>query len=430
MHYVGLDVHKRNIVAAFVDEGGKVVRRCEIGCTRGAITAFATRQLSAEDFVALEATTNTWAVVDLIEPHVAKVVVSNPMQTKAIANAKLKTDKVDSEILAQLLRTDFLPEVWQPDVATRQKRSLMARRTTLVHDQTRIKNRIHAVLHQRLIEPPTDTTLFSNDGREFLVELELDELGRHIIDSELRLLELVASEIAQVEKMIAKVAWDEQQIRLLMTLPRVSMAIATTLYAAIGDITRFPEADKLAGYLGLVPKVKQSAKPIYRHGSITKQGNSDARFMMVQAAQGLGQDGSPLGEFFRRTKKKRGHNVAVVAAARKMVTIAWHMLTHNEPYRYAKPRATDRKLQMVRVSATGERRKGGNPKGDGRHPNYGTGNATRTVPSIDEVYAREGLPPISDPAPGEQRMLRERGVADFVEEIHTTQIVARKKGGA
>jgi len=428
MHYVGLDVHKENAFATLVDEGGTVVSRCKIDCTREALASFVTGRLSPEDRVVLEATTNTWAIVDILEPHVAEVLVSNPMQTKAIANAKLKTDKVDSEILAQLYRSDFLPTVWQPDPETRKKRSLMARRTTLVHDRTRIKNRIHAVLHQRLIVAP-EGDLFAGAGRAFLEVAQLDDLGRHIIDSELRLLELVDEEIAKVEAMIAKEAWQEPAIRLLMTLPGVDMAVATTLFAAIGDIERFATADKLASYLGLVPSVKQSAKPIYRHGSITKQGNSDARFMMTQAAQHLWQNSGPLGHFFRKTKKKRGHNVAVVAAARKMVTIAWHMLKNNEPYRYATPRSTDDKLSKLRVRATGERPKRGPRKGEPRPANYGTGKSTRTIPSIDTIYEREGLPALGELAPGERRMIEETGSAEFVDGLHATHVVPRKKGG-
>ena len=102
--------------------------------------------------MALEATTNCWAVADALRPHVAKVVVSNPMATKAIAQAKVKTDKVDAHVLAQLLRCDFLPEVWQPDEATRRLRELTGRRSALVGQRTMMRNRIHSVLAMRLIE--------------------------------------------------------------------------------------------------------------------------------------------------------------------------------------------------------------------------------------------------------------------------------------
>jgi transposase len=122
--------------------------------------------------VAMEATTNTWAIVDLLEPFVAEVVVSNPMRTKAIASAKVKTDKVDATILAQLLRCDFLPPVWIPGPALRQLRSLTSRRAVLTHHQTAMKNRIHSVLHQRLMSVPEG--LFDAKGLDWLWKVELD----------------------------------------------------------------------------------------------------------------------------------------------------------------------------------------------------------------------------------------------------------------
>ena len=154
VRYVGIDVHKELAVSCIIDEKGTVLQRHSCGCTRETLEQFSRRYLQATDRVALEATTNTWAVVDVLKPFVAEVVVSNPLKAKAIAEAKIKTDKVDAEVLAQLLRCDFLPRVWEPPVATQTLRRVTARRAALVMDKTAIKNRIHAVLHQRLIPCP------------------------------------------------------------------------------------------------------------------------------------------------------------------------------------------------------------------------------------------------------------------------------------
>ena len=95
-------------------------------------------RLKPEDQVVLEATTHCWAVVRALEPFVARVVVSNPMATKAIAKAKVKTDKVDASVLAHLLRLGYLPEVWQPDHATRDLREWTARRSRIVGQRTSV----------------------------------------------------------------------------------------------------------------------------------------------------------------------------------------------------------------------------------------------------------------------------------------------------
>src|SRR3972149_12291835 len=162
VRYVGLDVHKRVVEACIVDCRGKVVHRERFALNRRTLTLFAAEVLRPDDRVALEATTNCWAVADALRPRVARVLVSNPMANKAIAQAKVKTDKVDPHVLAQLLRCDFLPEVWPPDEATRRMRELTGRRAALVGRRTAMRNRIHSVLAMRLVEAPLRP--FGGDG--------------------------------------------------------------------------------------------------------------------------------------------------------------------------------------------------------------------------------------------------------------------------
>ena len=176
VRYVGLDVHKRVVEACIVDGQGNVVHRERFALNRRTLNCSPARFCGPSDHVAFEATTNCWAVADALRPHVARVVVSNPMATKAIAQAKVKTDKVDAHVLAQLLRCDFLPEVWQPDEATRRLRELTGRRSALVGQRTMMRNRIHSVLAMRLIEAPAK--LFNAEGLEWLATRELDSQGR------------------------------------------------------------------------------------------------------------------------------------------------------------------------------------------------------------------------------------------------------------
>jgi transposase len=123
VRYIGLDVDKRFIEVCILDGSGKPAFRGKASCVREELIRFAKAKLKRTDQVALESTTNTWPVVEILRPFVARIVVGNPLKTKAIAEAKVKTDKVDAEVLAQLLRCNYLPEVWQPDDRTRQLRS-------------------------------------------------------------------------------------------------------------------------------------------------------------------------------------------------------------------------------------------------------------------------------------------------------------------
>ncbi len=355
----------------------------------------------------------------------AEVVVSNPMATKAIASAKVKTDKVDALVLAQLLRCDYLPAVWQPDAATQQLRQLTGRRASLVQQRTALRIRIHSVLAMRLIAETE--TLFSTKGRDWLLALlreeRIDAEGKLLIESELDLLEQVQRQIDRLDQELLQRGYRDDRVRLLLTLPGVDVTTAETLLAALGDVSRFPTPEQAAAYLGLVPSTRQSAQRCY-HGPITKRGNTQARWMLVQAAQSVARHPGPLGAFFRRLKRKKNHNVAVVAVARKLVTIAWHMLTTGEPYRYAQPNSTQQKLARLRIKATGGKRTSGPPKGERCVAKLPGGS--RTVKPLAQVYEEEGLPDRVPLTAGEQRIVQESGTAEFVESLAREHVVPRR----
>jgi len=422
--YIGLDVHKSVVEACVIDEAGKRLFGRRIECTREALLRFA-GELTQEDSVALEVTTNAWAVTDLLLPFVGRVVVSNPMKTKAIAEAKVKTDKVDAEVLAQLLRCDYLPSVWVPDPVTRSLRQLTSRRDRLVAERTRLKNRVQSVLAGRLVTVPVKT-LFSQAGLQWLAGCELPEDQRELVESDLRLIRGVDEEISTLEAMLRQQAWDQASVRLLMTIPGVDYCVALALIAAMGDLSRFADGDHAASYLGLTPSVKQSANTCH-YGPITKRGNSHARWLLTQAAQNMARQPGPLGVSFRRLAKRKCWNVAVCATARKLVGVAWLMLKNNEPYRYANPATTQRKLSRLRVTVTGEHRK---PAHKGRRPGVknGANPPSRLTPSLGQVCQQEGLPAVhgfEQLPPGEQRVLQSLGVIDHVKQISQEQRTPR-----
>ena len=362
--------------------------------------------------------------VRLVESHAAKVTVSNPMKTKAIAEASIKTDKVDAKVLAQLLRCDYLPSVWTPMPSIENSHALAARRTALVGQRTAIRNRIHAVLTRRIIAAPTGG-LFTDAGLAWVREVPLDPLDRSLIDAALMLLEALARQSEVIDALIIRDSYDDPAILLLMTLPGLDYTTAHALKATLADVSRFPNPDKAASDLGLVPSVKQSADKCY-HGPITKAGSSQTRWLLIQAAQSVGRNPGPLGAFFRKLEKKRNRNVAVVATARKLVTIAWYMIKNQEPYRYALPERTESKLAKLRVRATGEKRKGGTPKGTKAQAKLETGGS-RKIHSLDEVYTRQGIPIRQPLTEGDKRTVREFGVEDFVTELDQSRIVPRGK---
>jgi transposase len=421
MRFIGLDVHKRILQACILDTDGELLDSLRFDLTLATLTTFAQRHLDDDCSIALEATTNTWAIVDALAPYCPRITVSNPMRTKLIASAKIKTDRVDALVIAQLLRCDYLPSVWTPDAHTREQRALASRRSALTRQSISLKNRIHSVLHQRLIQAPQ--SLFSKTGLAWLQATELPPIARGEIDTLLRLLDALQIEQAALRTDIDRAAFASDEIKLLMTLPGVDAATSHALMAAIGQISRFNADHKLAAYFGLVPSVHQSAEHCH-YGRITKQGNTNVRWLLIQAAQVAAKHPGPLGHQFAKLAKKKNRSVAIVAIAHKLAILVWHLLTHKTPYRYALPATVETKLARLRVSQQGKR-KSGPAKGQPPSSLYGTGLRSRKRKSLDQTLHCEGLPLTSNAPPGEQRVIQEAKLDAFVASLHTETRVPR-----
>jgi transposase len=353
---IGLDVH-RDFAQVAIWQDGLVRQAGQIAATPEALRLFAD-SLAPTDEVALEATGNTHAIVRLLEGRVARVVVSNPQKTRAIAEAKVKTDKVDAEILAQLLAADYLPGVWVADEDTQARRRQVARRAHLVRQRTRLKNQVQAILQRNLIPRCPAADLFGLKGRRWLAEQELPADERQAVEALLRQLDFHAQELGLIDAELARVALGCENTRRLMTIPGVDVTVAMSITAAVGDFSRFPSPNKLVRYLGLNPRVKQSGGQPAAHGRITKQGRAHARGMLVEAAWVAVKTPSPLRAFFERVRARRGMQIAVVATARKLAVLCWHMITKGEDYAFARPSLTAKKLRALELKAGMPSRRG------------------------------------------------------------------------
>jgi transposase len=344
---LGLDVHKRFAEVAVVEEDGELRRLGRV--ETGELRTFA-RSLGRDDHVVLESTSLTWAIADLLSQHAGRVTVSNPMRTKAIASAKVKTDKVDAQVLAQLGAAEFVPEVWAPDEQTRMLRRRVAHRASLVRQRTRLRNQVHAVLARNLVELDV-TDAFGQKGRRLLGAVELPGHERDQVDSALRLHDALDREIELAERPLAEHALASEQVRRLMTIPGVGAITALSIIGVIGEVERFASPRQLVGYLGLDPRVRQSGERKARHGHISRQGQAHARGLLVEAAHSAIRTPGPLRAFHARLKARRGAQVALCATARKLAVICWQLLSNGEDYRYAAPTITERKLRKLQRQA-------------------------------------------------------------------------------
>ena len=379
MRVIGLDVHRSMAVVAIL-ENGHLSSGGRVDLTRDAVIAFG-RRLRSDDEVVIEATVNTATIVRLLRPFVRRVVIANPLQVRAIAHAKIKTDKIDAAVLAKLHASGFLPEVWMPDAATETLRRLVAQRAQVVQQITRMKNRIHSVLHANLI-PPFPGELFSTAGRKWLEAqpVAADEalaIRRHLADLDHR-----ASDLASLDRALAQGALHDARVPRLMTITGVHVTVAVGLLAAIGDISRFASPEKLVSYLGLNPSVRQSGNGPAHHGRITKQGRAHARGMLVEAAWAAGRAPGPLRAFFVRIQSRRGKQVAAVATARKIAVLAWHLLSKEEDYAWARPALLQAKLRKMELLA-------GQPAAKGRKQGRAHAYNSRAVRERERAWLEQ-----------------------------------------
>lgn len=350
MRCYGMDVH-RSFAQIAVVEDGLCRDEGRIGVKPEELRAWAEKALRPDDQVALEATTNSDAIATMLREFAGRVVVSNPRKTRAIAEAKVKTDKVDARILAQLLAADFLPETWVADDQTRMRRRLVARRTHLVKQRTRLKNQVHAILSRNLVPTCPHADLFSGVGRKWLFKQDLPADEWRSVHALLRQLDFHGEELSEVETDIAIDALDDEIIERLMTIPGVNVTVAMSVVAAVGDFSRFESPDRLVSYLGLNPKVRQSGNGPAVHGRITKAGRSHARGMLVEAAFSASRAPGPLRAFYKRIKERRGFQIATVATARKLTVLCWHLIHKQQDYAFARPSLVAHKRRSLELQA-------------------------------------------------------------------------------
>ncbi|WP_353017436.1 IS110 family transposase [Mesorhizobium sp. M1405] len=351
MRIIGMDIHR---VAAEVVSllDGEIVKLGRVQMLRNKLEEFARKELTHDDHVVIEATGNAAAVAEVLSPYVDRIVIANPKQVHMIAHAKVKTDTIDATVLAKLYASGFLPEVWVPDPGTLALRTQVTRRTQLVRQRSRLKNLIQSILHAHLIPPCPHGNLVGISGRKWLTRQILPADERAAIERHLGLINQINEALTVVEADIAVHALQDPTIRRLMTLPGLDVTVAASVAAAIGDIRRFSDPQKLvAAYLGLNPSVRQSGEGPAYHGRITKQGRGHARGMLVEAAWAAVRSPGPLRAFHKRIASRRGKHIAAVAIARKLAMIIWHMLSKDTDYIWARPALLARKFRSVELRA-------------------------------------------------------------------------------
>ena len=335
LRFIGLDIHKYYLVAAGVDRKGNPVFGPQ-HVPYEQLEEWIPRHLTPQDAVVMEMTTNTWKMHDLLLPYVQSVTVVHPPHVALIVRAQVKTDKKAALTLAQLHAAGLLPSVWVPPEEVRDLRLLVAQRYKMVRLVTTLKNRLHALLHKNHFFPPEGIPLFDPESRSWWEALALSPLEGIRLQSDLDTLEFARGQSLKLERCLGQIAAADERMPLLAQLPGIGLLNGITILAAIGEVSRFPDAKHLVGYAGLGSRVHDSGLT-HQTGRITKAGRRDLRRAMVEAANHAIQHHPHWKARFEKLEKRKGRSKAVVAVARMLLVSVWHILTKGEADRFAQP---------------------------------------------------------------------------------------------
>lgn len=330
-YHIGVDYHKSYSHLVVQDSAGKTLRSGRVKNDRQSLGSFLERYRENSHAV-VEATRNWMVMYDWLDDICDDVVLAHPLKVKAIADARIKTDKIDATVLAHLLRADLVPEAWAPRETARELRIALRERMFYVRLRTMVQNRIVTVFDRY----PEQTAqlrklgdLFGKAGRQQLAALSVSEIDRIQIDRGLEFIGDIDGRIKQSEATIRAMTKTNANVRLLKTVPGIGEFFARLIDAEIDEIARFRSPKKLAAYAGL-PSTYSSGGKTY-HGKIIKQGNKWLRWAFVEAVAPAVATDPQLRTQYEHLKF-RGTNKARVAIARKLLTIAFQILRDQRPY--------------------------------------------------------------------------------------------------
>jgi transposase len=293
--------------AAVLDDDGTLLDEQRFLNDREGIEEFAEKLTTFHDKVkaVVESTGNLWIPIhDRLEERGVDVALSNPSKTRLIAEAKVKTDKVDARTLAALLRADMLPTCYVPGEEQRSRRELLRHRLNLVKIRTGVKNRIHGLLDKHGLRMPEDTP-FSRSNIEWLKGLSLGFMDDVILRSDLALLEAVSEQVELIEEKIAVLAAEDRRVRLLMTMTGVGYFTTMLVLTEIGDVGCFRGEKEFSSWMGLAPSVHQSGERT-RIGSVSGPGNKRLRWALVECAKAAVRFDPRFNRLYERVSRRRG----------------------------------------------------------------------------------------------------------------------------
>jgi transposase len=335
MYFIGVDHHKQASVMTVLDESGRELKSGRVASLRKAVGQFLE---GYRPFTAvLEAGRSSYVMADLLRELGGEVKLANPAQVKAIAHARIKTDKRDSRTLAHLLRADLIPEVYQRGERNRGAQRVMRARAYWVAKQTEVRNKIRALLAQqreevRLEVARREESLFGPRGLELLRGLRLEGQDKRLLEDLLTGHGEIQAHIKRTDEAVKALYEESEEAARIDTIPGFATTLSVLVAVEIADIGRFPRPGDLHAYAGVIPSTHASGERTL-HGHITKQGSSWLRWAVLEAVYPAIKKDLVLRELYKRLARRKGPNVAKVAVARRLLTIIYRVLSEKRTYR-------------------------------------------------------------------------------------------------
>ncbi len=351
---VGVDLHKGQFTVYWRSSETGDGEFARYGTNDTGYRAFESEVLRAlsneeEVRVAVESTGNARYFRDRIERLGVEVKVINTSKFKVVTESVKKTDRHDAATIAEFLEKEMLPEARLCSPESEELRRLLKTRTVLVRSIVAVKNQLHGMLLSMGIETKK-SSLQSKKGRRRALDV-LEEQGHTgwAVEPLTETIDRLSEQVKKIEKVLAELVAGDRMVELIMTIPGAGLITAATIRAYTDDIGRFSGPKKYAAYAGVVPWVSNSADR-ERHGHITKRGPEELRTALVQVVMGMVRNKRRTGTYrlmerYTAMKQQKGSGRTIIATARKLSTIIWHMLTHDEAFDQA--RMTDEGIRKI-----------------------------------------------------------------------------------
>lgn len=322
--YIGCDLHKRTSNLCIKTQDGRTLKEIKIDTTKEAFGVALNNYVGAH--IVFEPVSQSWWLGDILEDMGLVVYLANARDVKAIAHARVKNDKIDAEVLCDLLRGNLLPESYRSSKVAREWKECVRFRTSLIGMRTQVKNKVHALLGRNGIIAPLGM-IFGIKGRTWLKSLTLSPIHRTHLDQYLALLDTYENAISVATERVRVSSTTDPSTALLMSIPGISYVSALSIMSELDTVERFHDGKQIASYAGLVPSVYASGGTV-RYGRLTKRGSRSLRTILIEVAHSQGRLKKMVGlrPYFDRIKNRKGARTATVATARKLCVIIYHIL--------------------------------------------------------------------------------------------------------